>query len=362
MRVSVGDVVGYHVGMQSKMSFRTRILFMTTGIFLQRLVNDDDFLQKVSHIVLDEVHERDTDIDFAMVVLKHILKKSPIKLILMSATINTELFAHYFSKDSIENIEKEEVYFQQELNIWKNNERRGQTVQAKEEWGKVYNVEGEEDPWLTNKPVEGNWGQHKEQREDMMPIKRRCDPAIVIYLNQHTYAVKVTYYEYVLEGIEDVLKIPRTDQIFDSFHNFNAASASLDEQVMRATALLIVHLIEVQNSFREDPGDKKTILVFMPGLFEIMQLHDMILFQGEKSKDLIVIPLHSSLGDEEQERAFADPPANKRKVILATNIAESSITIPDVYFVIDLCLTKEIHYDPINKNENLQLSWASKAS
>lgn len=136
----------------------------------------------------------------------------------------------------------------------------------------------------------------------------------------------------------------------------------MDEQVIRATALLIVHLIEVNNSFRENTGEKKTILVFMPGLYEIMLLHDMILFEGEKAKDLMVIALHSSLGDDEQDRAFQDPPPNKRKVIIATNIAESSITIPDVYFVIDMCLTKEIHYDPINKNENLQLSWASKAS
>lgn len=143
---------------------------------------------------------------------------------------------------------------------------------------------------------------------------------------------------------------------------FNPASATLDEQVVRATALLIVHLIEYENCFKEKQGDKRTILVFMPGLYEIMMLMDMIELEGEKAKNLILIPLHSSLGDEDQERAFDDPPPNKRKVIIATNIAESSITISDVYFVIDMCLTKEIHYDPINKNENLQLSWASKAS
>ena len=125
---------------------------------------------------------------------------------------------------------------------------------------------------------------------------------------------------------------------------------------------MIVDLIEVNNCFREKTGEKRTILVFMPGLYEIMMLIDMIEYEGEKAKDLILIPLHSSLGDEDQERAFQEPPSNKRKVIIATNIAESSITIPDVYFVIDMCLTKEIHYDPVNKNENLQLTWASKAS
>ena len=57
-----------------------------------------------------------------------------------------------------------------------------------------------------------------------------------------------------------------------------------------------------------------------------------------------------------------DPKPGMRKVIIATNIAESSITIPDIYYVIDFLLTKEIYYDPVTKNENLVTSWASKAS
>ena len=77
----------------------TKVLFVTTGIFLQRLVNDSEFLDSVGYVILDEVHERDVDIDFTMVILKHLLgtNKFKFKLILMSATINTELFSHYFA-------------------------------------------------------------------------------------------------------------------------------------------------------------------------------------------------------------------------------------------------------------------------
>jgi len=336
MRVNVGDVVGYHVGMQVKASFRTRILFMTTGIFLQRLVNDDDFLKKVTHVVLDEVHERDCDIDFAMVILKHLLKKSYVKLILMSATINTELFAHYFSKSSIENINSEIVYFNEKLKIWQNNEKRGQKIFRNENWGKIYHCEDDQDPWENDEDVEGNWGHHLDLKEDSMPVSRKADPATVINLNKHNFAVKITYLEYVIEGLDHVMKIPKTDPVYDCMNQFNPAAASLNEQVVRATAFLIVHLIDVQNCFKEKTGEKRTILCFMPGLYEIMMLIDMIEYEGEKAKDLLLIPLHSSLGDEDQERAFEEPPPNKRKVIIATNIAESSITIPDVYFVIDM--------------------------
>jgi len=53
----------------------TKILFMTTGIFLARLVNNPDSLKNYSHIIMDEVHERDLDIDFSLVVVKHLLAK-----------------------------------------------------------------------------------------------------------------------------------------------------------------------------------------------------------------------------------------------------------------------------------------------
>jgi HrpA-like RNA helicase len=99
--------VGYHVGMASRKTRGvTKVLFMTTGIFLQRLVNNPESLRSYTHLIMDEVHERDLDIDFSLVVVKHLLSKQgpealQFKLILMSATFNYELFANYFSKSSV---------------------------------------------------------------------------------------------------------------------------------------------------------------------------------------------------------------------------------------------------------------------
>ena len=115
----VGDTIGYHVGMDSRVSPRTRVIFMTTGIFLMRMVNNPESLEKYTHLIMDEVHERDLDIDFSLVVIKHLLcqimsrpDKTPLnfKLLLMSATFNTELFTNYFSKSSITGVERVDAY------------------------------------------------------------------------------------------------------------------------------------------------------------------------------------------------------------------------------------------------------------
>mmetsp|Transcript_31302 Transcript_31302/g.28476 ORF Transcript_31302/g.28476 Transcript_31302/m.28476 type:complete len:134 (+) Transcript_31302:807-1208(+) len=86
----------------------TQIIFMTNGVFLQRFIHEDEstrggIIDNFTHVILDEVHERDIDSDFIMVALKHILSKHPkFKLILMSATINAKLFSEYFSREQIE--------------------------------------------------------------------------------------------------------------------------------------------------------------------------------------------------------------------------------------------------------------------
>ena len=88
----------------------TKVTFMTTGIFLMRLVNNPESLKSYTHLIMDEVHERDLDIDFSLVVVKHLLGKGEVeglkfKLILMSATFNTNLFANYFAMSAVSRVE-----------------------------------------------------------------------------------------------------------------------------------------------------------------------------------------------------------------------------------------------------------------
>jgi ATP-dependent RNA helicase DHX29 len=89
----------------------------------------------------------------------------------------------------------------------------------------------------------------------------------------------------------------------------------------------------------------KAILVFLPGIAEIRVLNDMLLGHPMFSSNWYVYPLHSTIASEDQEAAFLVPPDGIRKIVLATNIAETGITIPDVTCVIDTGKHREMRYE-----------------
>jgi ATP-dependent RNA helicase DHX36 len=92
----IGETVGYSVRLESKRSPKTRLLLCTTGVLLRRLQVDPD-LASVSHVFVDEVHERDLNTDFLLIILKDLLRRRPLlKLVLMSATLNAETFSSWF--------------------------------------------------------------------------------------------------------------------------------------------------------------------------------------------------------------------------------------------------------------------------
>lgn len=90
------------------------------------------------------------------------------------------------------------------------------------------------------------------------------------------------------------------------------------------------------------------ILVFMPGVGEIRRLLGEISRAGDAS-GIWALPLHGGLSPAEQTRVFKHPPAGSRKVVVSTNVAETSITIDDVTVVVDSGKVKETRYDAINK-------------
>jgi HrpA-like RNA helicase len=104
-RWRLGDTCGYQIGLdRENVTEKTRICYVTTGVLLQKLIsaqNDPRLANVYTHIILDEVHERDLDTDFVLLVLKlqtYCRRKSNVKVVLMSATIDTRLFAEFFAQ------------------------------------------------------------------------------------------------------------------------------------------------------------------------------------------------------------------------------------------------------------------------
>ncbi|CAM9871759.1 unnamed protein product, partial [Chrysoparadoxa australica] len=109
----VGSTVGYQIRLESRVSQQTQITFMTTGklpirsaffirlypgILLRRLLSDTR-LQGVTHVIVDEVHERQLDTDFLLIILRDLLQqRSDLKVVLMSATLQSDLFSTYFGR------------------------------------------------------------------------------------------------------------------------------------------------------------------------------------------------------------------------------------------------------------------------
>lgn len=276
------SLVGYAIRLESNTAKETRLVYATTGIVMRMLEGSND-LKDITHIVLDEVHERTIDSDFLLIVLKKLMLRRPdLKVVLMSATVDAERFSKYL------------------------------------DGAPVLNVPG------------------------------RTFPVQVKYLED---AVELTGYSAFDSGpqekftdLDDDLDVPETD-LSDStkakgtkelrgYSNKTRTTISqLDEY--RIEFELITQLIAKIASDDNLMMFSKAILVFLPGIGEIRQLNDMLSGHPYFSSNWYIYPLHSTIASEDQEAAFLVPPPGIRKIVLATNIAETGITIPDVTCVID---------------------------
>ncbi|XP_028777530.1 DExH-box ATP-dependent RNA helicase DExH1 isoform X2 [Neltuma alba] len=307
---SLGETVGYQIRLEAKRSAQTHLLFCTTGVLLRRLVQDPK-LTGISHLMVDEIHERGMNEDFLIIILRDLLPRRPdLRLILMSATINADLFSKYFANAPTIHIlgftfPVAELFLEDVLEKTR------------------YSIKSEFDSF------EGN---SRRRRKQEAPKK---DP--------------------LTELFEDI-------DIDNHYKNYSLYA----RKSLEAWSGLKVDLGLVEATIEyicRNEGDG-AILVFLTGWDDISKLLDKLKgnnFLGEPSK-FSILPLHGSMPTMNQREIFDRPPPNKRKIVIATNIAESSITIDDVVYVIDCGKAKETSYDALNKLACLLPSWISKAS
>ncbi|XP_039224874.1 ATP-dependent RNA helicase TDRD9 isoform X2 [Crotalus tigris] len=281
----LGELVGYQVGLEKVATQNTKLIYMTTGILLQKVVGAKSLLE-FTHIFIDEIHERTEDMDLLLLVIRKLLHTNSrfVKVILMSATIDCQEFANYFA----------------------------------------------------------------------LPVRNKLYPAYVFQVEGKPHAID----EYYLDDLKPILsyiKIP--PQIIED--------PLIHSEMYKAAVALIQWFDELETKENGDRNlefvsERGSVLVFLPGLAEINYLLELLTNMAHRR--LQVYPLHSSVTLEEQNNVFLAPVPGYRKILLSTNIAQSSVTVPDVKYVIDFCLTKNLVCDEDTNYQSLRLCWASKNS
>lgn len=303
------SLVGYAIRLESNTSKETRLVYATTGIVMRMLEGSND-LKDITHIVLDEVHERTIDSDFLLIVLRKLMaRRRDLKVVLMSATVDAERFSKY----------------------------------------------------LDGAPV--------------LTVPGRTFPVTVKYLEDAVeltgYTLDSTYQEKFKDldddetepaeaGLTEATKIENTKALRGYSGRTKNTIAQLDEyQIDFELVTQLLAKIAVDDHLQMF---SKAILVFLPGIGEIRQLNDMLAGHPVFSTNWYVYPLHSTIASEDQEAAFLVPPPGTRKIVLATNIAETGITIPDVTCVVDTGKHREMRFDERKQLSRLLETFISKAN
>ncbi|MDQ1136423.1 ATP-dependent helicase HrpA [Microbacterium sp. SORGH_AS 1204] len=300
MQVPLGSTVGYKVRFTDKVSADTRVALVTDGILLNE-IHRDRLLRRYDTIIVDEAHERSLNIDFLLGYLRRILPKRPdLKVIVTSATIDPESFARHFAAVPAQ--------------------PGGDPVPAPviEVSGRTYPVE------IRYRPLDGA-DQAPEDSDDAtldagIPAPQPKKPR---------------------SPARPTGRPGRSEDDADEVGAVVAALRELD---------------------REPAGD---VLVFFPGEAEIRDAADAI--RGAYQRDAApteVLPLYGRLSAAEQHRVFerSTVAGVRRRVILATNVAETSLTVPGIRYVVDTGTARISRYSNRSKIQRLPIEAVSQAS
>ncbi|VWX63258.1 ATP-dependent RNA helicase HrpA [Burkholderiales bacterium 8X] len=255
LKTPLGDVVGFKVRFQDRLSRDASVKLMTDGILLAE-TQTDPLLKAYDTLIIDEAHERSLNIDFLLGYLREILPRRPdLKVVVTSATIDADRFAQHFAS------------------------ARG--------------------------------------------------PAPIIYVSGRTFPVEQRWRPF--EESRD--------------HDLNDAIADAVDELWR------------------DPHNAGDILVFLPGEREIREAADHLrrhLSHQPVLRNAEVLPLFARLSQAEQDRIFDGH--SGRRIVLATNVAETSLTVPGIRYVIDTGTARVKRYSFRSKVEQLLVEPVSQAA
>lgn len=374
----IGRSVGYAVRFrrESPRSIGGSIEFVTTGILLRRLINDPQ-LHGVSHVVIDEVHERDIDTDFLLVLLRDLLPKRPdLRVVLMSATLDADSFATYFSRhpaDSNTRVPTMSV---------PPKPRHPVEVVHLEDFSADHSIPSDlqscarsllkfHDRQLQRELLEAD-AEEEAARKLQSRSKAEDDGRISMDSDSESDSDEEDPAHSAATAVSsraETLRQALSTRVHAGSSSANRLNLPIDSktdhrEMAEITVELVSRLAQHLATVETQAGRKGSILCFLPGWDEIKQAMNILEKSSEFShrENIILIPLHSTIPQDEQQKVFVPAQEGTVKVILATNIAESSVTIDDVLVVVDSGLVREMNYDPESVMSTMETVSISRAS
>lgn len=284
LETPLGGVVGYQVRFTDESSDETLVKVMTDGILLAQIQRDPDLLA-YDTLIIDEAHERSLNIDFLLGYLSRLLPRRPdLKLVVTSATIDSERFAAHFSPSHLAQV-----------------------------------------------------GGAPDAVVELLP-----KAAPIVEVTGRTYPVEIRYRPLAPDEAESGLRKGKGEE-----------------------KDLVTGIVEACDELmREGSGD---ILVFLSGEREIHDTADALeghlrdRVRDAKRPDFVeILPLYSRLSAAEQHRVFQPHPG--RRIVLATNVAETSLTVPGIHYVVDPGTARISRYSKATKVQRLPIEPVSQAS
>ena len=317
-----GQVVGYQVRFTDEVGPTTLVKLMTDGILLAE-IQSDPMLRRYDTLIIDEAHERSLNIDFILGYVARLLPARPdLKVIITSATIDSDRFAHHFG-------------------TWEGTPGSGRLIEPApviEVSGRTYPVEIRYRPLGPTTPSSYTSEASSQQADETIEVIETTD------------VTESGPMQLVLEDPDDELA---------------TLGYGMGEDIDVETA--ICHAVDELSA--EGDGD---ILVFLPGERDIRDTEAALLDhlkgrgrragddKGAHPGDIEILPLYARLTAAEQHRVFE--PHRLRRVVLATNVAETSLTVPGIRYVIDPGLARISRYSNKTKVQRLPIEPVSQAS
>ena len=320
----VGEKVSYQIRFDSSVSSKTAIKFMTDGILIREIANDFALL-KYSVIMIDEAHERSANTDILIGMVSRIVdlratmskedeKIKPLKLVIMSATLRI-------------------TDFLKNPNLFRNG--TPPLIQA----------EGRQYPVTTHFARRTQRDYLEEAYEKVRKGHNKLPPGgmLVFLTGQNEITALAKRFNETFESSQRVQSNGHKVRISASEAPLETEDLELGNDIIGSGRF---DSDEVIDESLDDEDDQD---------FEVGD-------STPASSKVHILPLYSQLQTKDQLRVFEPPPENSRMIVLATNVAETSLTIPGIRYVFDCGRAKEKNYDRMTGVQSFEVGWISKAS